>query len=61
MNRDPREIRKDKVLNDMRQELQEIARIKRSPAGKRAFMIEWMNNNFGNKIGAVKNEQIQKN
>lgn len=44
---DPREIRKNKVLNDMRKEIQEMDRFKRSPEGKRAFMIKWMDDNFG--------------
>lgn len=49
MNADLREVRKNKALNDMRKELKEIARFKRSPEGKRNFMIKWMDDNFGKK------------
>jgi hypothetical protein len=53
---DPRAIRKDKALDRMRRELQEINRIKRSPEGKRAFMSRWLEENFGKKTGAIKDE-----
>lgn len=47
MIKDYREIRKEKVLSNIRNELQEINRIKRSPEGRRAFMIKWMDDTFG--------------
>jgi hypothetical protein len=46
MNQDIREIRKERVLTDMRNEKREAQRIKNTPEGRRAFLLKWMDDNF---------------
>ena len=41
-----RELRKNKILDEMRKELKDMAAYRRSPQGKREFILKWMEDAF---------------
>ena len=44
---DLREVKKNRLLNDMRKELKEIERIKRTPKGRKDLIYKYVSDNFG--------------